>query len=168
MLRTPPPSPPPPPAPPPSPPPAPPSPPPAPPLSPPPPPAPPCSRLFRGGTVVAVEKWDSGGKGDFFCGVKRWWCSIIPFVWRGGTELIYKRVEEDDYEKIVDFKFFPSTVQSGIRGNYFSEVTEKLTTMCVLPILIVGVLGHPSKHEELTQHLINLFIQSSRLQGVIY
>ncbi|CAA2980874.1 lisH domain and HEAT repeat-containing KIAA1468 homolog [Olea europaea subsp. europaea] len=66
----------------------------------------------------------------------------------------------------ADFKFFPSTVQSRIRGlKPQTLVAERLATMCVLPVLLAGVLGHPSKHEELTQYLRNLLVRSSGLEG---
>lgn len=66
----------------------------------------------------------------------------------------------------ADFKFFPSTVQSRIRGlRPQTLVAERLATMCVLPILLAGVLGHPSKHKELTQYLRNLLVRSSGLEG---
>lgn len=33
--------------------------------------------------------------------------------------------------------------------------------MCVLPILLAGVLGSPSKHENLTEYLRNLLVQNA-------
>ncbi|KAF5961324.1 hypothetical protein HYC85_002533 [Camellia sinensis] len=56
----------------------------------------------------------------------------------------------------ADLKFFPSTIQSRIRGlRPKTSVTERLATMCVLPLLLAGVLGSPSKNEELTEYLRN-------------
>ncbi|KAL2499450.1 HEAT repeat-containing protein [Abeliophyllum distichum] len=66
----------------------------------------------------------------------------------------------------TDFKFFPSTVQSRIRGlRPQTLVAERLASMCVLPLLLAGVLGHPSKHEQLTKYLRNLLVQSSGQEG---
>ncbi|CAA3000887.1 Hypothetical predicted protein [Olea europaea subsp. europaea] len=70
--------------------------------------------------------------------------------------------------KNADFKFFQSIVQPRITGlKPRTLVGERLATVCPLPILLVGVLGHPSKHEELTQYLRNLFIQSFGLEGCV-
>ncbi|KAL0424018.1 UNVERIFIED_CONTAM: RAB11-binding protein RELCH [Sesamum radiatum] len=42
-----------------------------------------------------------------------------------------------------------------------TETFRRIATMCVLPLLLAGVLGHPSKHEYLTEYLRNRLIQSS-------
>ncbi|GMP28336.1 hypothetical protein CsSME_00003928 [Camellia sinensis var. sinensis] len=66
----------------------------------------------------------------------------------------------------ADLKFFPSTIQSRIRGlRPKTSVTERLATMCVLPLLLAGVLGSPSKNEELTEYLRNLLVQSAVDEG---
>ncbi|KAL2457553.1 HEAT repeat-containing protein [Forsythia ovata] len=66
----------------------------------------------------------------------------------------------------TDFKFFPSTVQSRIRGlRPQTLVAERLASMCVLPLLLAGVLGHSSKHEQLTKYLRSLLVQSSGQEG---
>lgn len=48
---------------------------------------------------------------------------------------------------------------AGIRPK--SSVAERLATMCVLPLLLAGVLGSPSKHENLTEYLRNLLVQNA-------
>lgn len=40
-------------------------------------------------------------------------------------------------------------------------VAERLATMCVLPLVLAGVLGSPSKHEQLTEYLRNLLVQTT-------
>ena len=39
---------------------------------------------------------------------------------------------------------------------------KRLATICVLPLLLVGVLGAPSKHEELVQFLRKLLVEGSK------
>ncbi|KAI8018471.1 RAB11-binding protein RELCH [Camellia lanceoleosa] len=66
----------------------------------------------------------------------------------------------------ADFKFFPSTIQSRIRGlRPRTGVAERLATLCVLPLLLAGVLGSPSKQEQLTEYLRNLLVQSAVQEG---
>lgn len=43
-----------------------------------------------------------------------------------------------------------------------SAIAQRLATMCVLPLLLAGILGHPSKKDNLTVYLRNLLIQRSR------
>ncbi|KAK4426625.1 RAB11-binding protein RELCH [Sesamum alatum] len=63
----------------------------------------------------------------------------------------------------ADLKYFPFQSQSNIRGlRPHTETVRRLATMCVLPLLLAGVLGHRSKHEYLTEYLKNRLIQSSR------
>ncbi|PIM99913.1 Protein phosphatase 2A regulatory subunit A [Handroanthus impetiginosus] len=62
----------------------------------------------------------------------------------------------------ADLKFFPFKVQSKLRSlGPQSAVAHRLATMCVLPLLLAGILGHPSKREHLTEYLRNLLVQSS-------
>uniref|UniRef100_A0A5B6Z3K4 LisH domain and HEAT repeat-containing protein KIAA1468 n=1 Tax=Davidia involucrata TaxID=16924 RepID=A0A5B6Z3K4_DAVIN len=66
----------------------------------------------------------------------------------------------------ADLTFLPSSSQSRIRGlRPKTAVAERLATMCVLPLLLAGVLGGPSKHEELTEYLRNLLVQSIVQEG---
>ncbi|XP_059640386.1 uncharacterized protein LOC132282661 isoform X2 [Cornus florida] len=66
----------------------------------------------------------------------------------------------------ADLTFFPSTIQSRIRGlRPKSAIAERLSTICVLPLLLAGVLGSPSKHEQLTEYLRNLLVESTVQEG---
>lgn len=56
-------------------------------------------------------------------------------------------------------KNLDSAQTAGIRPK--SSVAERLATMCVLPLLLAGVLGSPSKHENLTEYLRNLLVQNA-------
>lgn len=40
-------------------------------------------------------------------------------------------------------------------------MAERLAAMCVLPLLLAGVLGAPSKHEKLSEHLKTLLFEST-------
>ncbi|KAI4346926.1 hypothetical protein L6164_007789 [Bauhinia variegata] len=60
----------------------------------------------------------------------------------------------------ADLNFFPSTIHSRIRGlRPRSALAERLSTMCVLPLLLVGVLGVPGKKQQLTQYLKKLLLE---------
>ncbi|WOH10287.1 hypothetical protein DCAR_0729754 [Daucus carota subsp. sativus] len=62
----------------------------------------------------------------------------------------------------ADLTFIPNRIQTRIKGlRPKSSVAERLATMCVLPILLAGVLGSPSKHENLTEYLRNLLVQNA-------
>lgn len=39
---------------------------------------------------------------------------------------------------------------------------ERLATICVIPVLLAGVLGAPSKHEELVQFLRKLLVEGTK------
>ncbi|XP_050227728.1 uncharacterized protein LOC126677239 [Mercurialis annua] len=59
----------------------------------------------------------------------------------------------------ADLKFLPSASHSRIRGlRPKNAVTEKLATMCVLPLFLAGILGAPSKHEQLADYLRKLLV----------
>ncbi|KAL3527015.1 hypothetical protein ACH5RR_011671 [Cinchona calisaya] len=61
-----------------------------------------------------------------------------------------------------DLTYFPQTARARIRGlRPRSTVGERLAIMGVLPLLLAGVLGSPSKHERLTEYLRNLLFQNS-------
>lgn len=87
----------------------------------------------------------------------------------------------------ADLTFFPSTIHSGIRGTgclillwspcmsvYIvsdrcliaglkprTAVGERLATMGVLPLLLAGVLGAPSKHDQLADYLRKLLVEGT-------
>ncbi|KAL8472622.1 hypothetical protein ACS0TY_029723 [Phlomoides rotata] len=66
----------------------------------------------------------------------------------------------------ADLKFFPLKAQSKIRGLRPQSTTDqRLATMCVLPLLLAGILGHPSKHEDLIVYLRNLLIRTHDSQS---
>ncbi|XP_024983065.1 lisH domain and HEAT repeat-containing protein KIAA1468 homolog isoform X2 [Cynara cardunculus var. scolymus] len=61
---------------------------------------------------------------------------------------------------------FPPTAQSKVQGlRPKTTVAERIATLCVLPILLAGVLGAPSKQELLTEYLRNLLVQSAAQEG---
>ncbi|XP_054814249.1 uncharacterized protein LOC129314831 [Prosopis cineraria] len=54
----------------------------------------------------------------------------------------------------ADLTFFPSAIHSRIKGlRPRSAIAERLSTMCVLPLLLAGVLGAPAKREQLLEYL---------------
>ncbi|RXH68627.1 hypothetical protein DVH24_030960 [Malus domestica] len=60
----------------------------------------------------------------------------------------------------VELTFFPSATHSGIKGlRPRTAVAKRLATMCVLPLLLAGVLGGPSKHEQLVEYLRKLLVE---------
>ncbi|KAM2013823.1 hypothetical protein TB1_024874 [Malus domestica] len=60
----------------------------------------------------------------------------------------------------VELTFFPSATHSGIKGlRPRTAVAKRLATMCVLPLLLAGVLGGPSKHEQLAEYLRKLLVE---------
>lgn len=86
----------------------------------------------------------------------------------------------------ADLTYFPSTIHSRIKGNGLfmfvgivsdlvllsncyliaglrpkTAVAEKLASMCVLPLLLAGVLGSPSKHEQLADYLRKLLVEGA-------
>lgn len=67
---------------------------------------------------------------------------------------------------ITDLKYFPFSVQSKIKGLMpQTAMAQRLATVCVLPLLLAGVLGHPSKRDHLTEYLRNLLIKSCGQDG---
>ncbi|XP_023547428.1 lisH domain and HEAT repeat-containing protein KIAA1468 homolog isoform X1 [Cucurbita pepo subsp. pepo] len=63
----------------------------------------------------------------------------------------------------ADLAFFPSTVHSRIKGLKPKTIlSERLATICVLPLLLAGVLGAPSKHEDLVQFLRKLLVEGTK------
>ncbi|KAH9675673.1 rab11-binding protein relch [Citrus sinensis] len=62
----------------------------------------------------------------------------------------------------ANLTFFPSTIHSGIRGlKPRTAVGERLATMGVLPLLLAGVLGAPSKHDQLADYLRKLLVEGT-------
>ncbi|OVA14259.1 LisH dimerization motif [Macleaya cordata] len=66
----------------------------------------------------------------------------------------------------ADLTYFPSAIHSRIKGlRPKTAVEEKLATMCVLPLLLAGILGTPSRHEQLAEYLRKLLVQSTVREG---
>ncbi|KAH9739260.1 rab11-binding protein relch [Citrus sinensis] len=62
----------------------------------------------------------------------------------------------------ANLTFFPSTIHAGIRGlKPRTAVGERLATMGVLPLLLAGVLGAPSKHDQLADYLRKLLVEGT-------
>ncbi|XP_021763619.1 lisH domain and HEAT repeat-containing protein KIAA1468 homolog [Chenopodium quinoa] len=62
----------------------------------------------------------------------------------------------------ADLTFFPSSILPKIEGlKPNSSVMERLATMCVMPLLLAGVLGAPSKREQLESYLRKLLVQDT-------
>ncbi|KAK7394174.1 hypothetical protein VNO78_14695 [Psophocarpus tetragonolobus] len=65
----------------------------------------------------------------------------------------------------ADLTFFPTSIHSRIKGlRPRSAVADRLSTMCVLPLLLAGVLGAPGKHEELAEYLRKLLLEDNSMQ----
>ncbi|WZZ22259.1 hypothetical protein YC2023_123646 [Brassica napus] len=62
----------------------------------------------------------------------------------------------------ADLRFLPSAVHPRIKGlKPRTAVASRLAALCILPLLLAGVLGAPSKHEELTNFLRQLLVESN-------
>ncbi|CAH8271259.1 unnamed protein product [Arabidopsis lyrata] len=61
----------------------------------------------------------------------------------------------------ADLRFLPSAIHPRIKGlKPRTAVANRLATLCILPLLLAGVLGAPSKREELTIFLRQLLVDS--------
>ncbi|XP_065848417.1 uncharacterized protein [Euphorbia lathyris] len=62
----------------------------------------------------------------------------------------------------ADLTFLPSIIHSRIKGlRPKTAVDERLATRCILPLLLAGVLGIPSKREQLTTYLRKLLVEGT-------
>ncbi|EEC70756.1 hypothetical protein OsI_02169 [Oryza sativa Indica Group] len=62
-----------------------------------------------------------------------------------------------------DFTYFPLATQSRVRGlRPKTSIAEKLGIVCVLPLLLSGILGYPSKRQQLEEYLRKLLIQNTK------
>ncbi|KAJ6402494.1 hypothetical protein OIU84_014568 [Salix udensis] len=62
----------------------------------------------------------------------------------------------------ADLSFFPSVNHPRIKGlRPRTAVAERIATMCVLPLLLAGVLGAPSQHEQLANYLRGLLVDGT-------
>uniref|UniRef100_A0A0D9V1J2 LisH domain-containing protein n=1 Tax=Leersia perrieri TaxID=77586 RepID=A0A0D9V1J2_9ORYZ len=62
-----------------------------------------------------------------------------------------------------DFTYFPLATQSRVRGlRPKTSIAEKLGMVCVLPLLLSGILGSPSRCQQLEEYLRKLLIQNTK------
>lgn len=62
----------------------------------------------------------------------------------------------------TDLTLIPSNLHSRIKGlRPRNAVAERLATLCVLPLLLAGVLGAPSKREQLAEYLKKLLVHDT-------
>ncbi|KAJ1442565.1 LIS1-like proteiny motif [Sesbania bispinosa] len=67
----------------------------------------------------------------------------------------------------ADLTFFPSAIHSRIKGlRPRSVVAEKLSTLCVLPLLLAGILGAPGKRKQLTEYLRKLLLEDNSKENL--
>lgn len=59
----------------------------------------------------------------------------------------------------VSFLIFDHCVMAGLRPK--TGIAERLAILCVLPLLLAGVLGTPTKHEQLADYLRKLLVQGT-------
>ncbi|CAA7410447.1 unnamed protein product [Spirodela intermedia] len=66
----------------------------------------------------------------------------------------------------ADLTLFPSSIQSRIKGlQPKTAVSERLSVLCVLPLMLGGIFGVPSRHEQLAQYLRKLLVQNTMEGG---
>ncbi|KAE9612784.1 putative transcription factor interactor and regulator LisH family [Lupinus albus] len=62
----------------------------------------------------------------------------------------------------ADFTFFPSAIHSRIKGlRPKSAIAERLSTLCVLPLLLAGVLGSLQQGKLLTEYMRKLLVKEN-------
>ncbi|WJX82614.1 hypothetical protein P8452_65349 [Trifolium repens] len=66
----------------------------------------------------------------------------------------------------ADLTFFPTAIHSRIIGlRPRSAVADRLSAMCVLPLLLAGVLSAPGKHEQLAGYLRKLLLEDNSMEN---
>ncbi|KAJ4808089.1 LisH domain and HEAT repeat-containing protein KIAA1468 [Rhynchospora pubera] len=61
----------------------------------------------------------------------------------------------------ADFTFLPLAIQSRVKGlQPKNMISERLATMCVLPLLLSGILGSPLTRDQLAAYLRKILVQS--------
>lgn len=66
----------------------------------------------------------------------------------------------------ADLTFFPTAIHSRIKGlRPRSAIADRLSTMCVLPLLLAGVLSAPGKHEQLAGYLRKLLLEDNSMEN---
>ncbi|XP_061338315.1 uncharacterized protein LOC133285154 isoform X2 [Gastrolobium bilobum] len=62
----------------------------------------------------------------------------------------------------ANLTFFPTAIHSRIKGlSPRSAVADRLSTMCVLPLLLAGILSAPGKREQLAEYLRKLLLEDN-------
>ncbi|KAI4389323.1 hypothetical protein MLD38_001560 [Melastoma candidum] len=62
----------------------------------------------------------------------------------------------------ADMKYFPPSVHPKIQGlKPRTVVAERIAVMCVLPLLLAGVLGAPTKRKQLAEYLRRLLVKGT-------
>ncbi|XP_062211606.1 uncharacterized protein LOC133912731 [Phragmites australis] len=62
-----------------------------------------------------------------------------------------------------DFIYFPLSIQSKVRGlRPKTSTAEKHAILCVFPLLLSGILGSPSSHQQLEEYLRKVLIQNTK------
>ncbi|XP_019442509.1 PREDICTED: lisH domain and HEAT repeat-containing protein KIAA1468 homolog isoform X2 [Lupinus angustifolius] len=62
----------------------------------------------------------------------------------------------------ADFTFFPSAIHSRIKGlRPRSGIGEGVSTLCVLPLVLAGVLGGPEQGKQLTEYMRMLLLEGN-------
>ncbi|XP_027358222.1 RAB11-binding protein RELCH homolog isoform X2 [Abrus precatorius] len=67
----------------------------------------------------------------------------------------------------ANLTFFPSAIHSRIKGlRPRSVVAEKLSTLCVLPLLLAGILSAPGKRKQLEEYLRKLLLEDNSKENL--
>ncbi|MED6142983.1 hypothetical protein PIB30_002807 [Stylosanthes scabra] len=66
----------------------------------------------------------------------------------------------------ADLTYFPRSIRSRIEGlRPRSGVVDRLSTMCVLPLLLAGVMGAPGKQDLLAEYLRKLLLEENHTEN---
>uniref|UniRef100_A0A1S2Z940 RAB11-binding protein RELCH homolog n=1 Tax=Cicer arietinum TaxID=3827 RepID=A0A1S2Z940_CICAR len=66
----------------------------------------------------------------------------------------------------ADLTFFPTAIHSRIKGlRPRSAIADRISTMCVLPLLLAGVLSAPGKQEQLAGYLRKLLLEDNSMEN---
>ncbi|KAL4322987.1 hypothetical protein AHAS_Ahas14G0265400 [Arachis hypogaea] len=66
----------------------------------------------------------------------------------------------------ADLTYFPSSIRSRIKGlRPRSAIVDRLSTMCVLPLLLAGVMGARGKQELLAEYLRKLLLEENHMEN---
>ncbi|KAL6884533.1 hypothetical protein ACP4OV_010469 [Aristida adscensionis] len=63
----------------------------------------------------------------------------------------------------ADFTYFPLSIQPKVRGlRPKTSTAEKLSILCVFPLLLSGILGSPSSRQQLEEYLRKVLVQNTK------